>query len=85
MSALLLLNGRLIDPANGVDAPQDLLLLGGKVAAVGNSARDAAPEGVESIDLKGLVVCPGLIDRLEEAKEATLLVVAFNMRSIDDC
>ena len=62
MSALLLLNGRLIDPANGVDGQQDLLLLGGKVAAVGDSAREAAPEGAETIDLKGLVVCPGLID-----------------------
>ena len=62
MSALLLQNGRLIDPANGVDAQRDLLLLGGKVAAIGDSALEAAPKGVESVDISGLVVCPGLID-----------------------
>ena len=62
MSSLLLLNGRLIDPANGVDAPNDLLILGGKVAAVGDSARQAAPQEIETMDVSGLVVCPGLID-----------------------
>ncbi len=62
MSAILLLNGRLIDPANGIDAQKDLLLLGGKVAAVGESAAAAAPRGAQRLDLSGLVVCPGLID-----------------------
>ena len=62
MSSLLLQNGRLIDPANGIDAQRDLLLLGGKVAAVGDSALPSAPEGVQRIDIAGLVVCPGLID-----------------------
>ena len=33
-------NGRLIDPANGIDAQQDLFIAAGKVLAVG-----AAPEG----------------------------------------
>ena len=62
MSALLLQNGRLIDPTNGIDAQRDLLLLGGRVAAVGDSALASAPEGVRRIDITGLVVCPGLID-----------------------
>ncbi len=62
MSALLLLNGRLIDPANGIDAQNDLLLLSGKVAAVGESAKETAPPTARAIDLTGLVVCPGLID-----------------------
>ena len=34
MSDILILNGRLIDPANHVDAPRDLLLRDGRVAAV---------------------------------------------------
>ncbi len=34
MSEILILNGRLIDPANRVDAPRDLLLRDGRVAAV---------------------------------------------------
>lgn len=62
MSTLLLLNGRLIDPANDLDDQKDLLLLGGKVAAIGDSAQAAAPENAQVIDVSGLVVCPGLID-----------------------
>ena len=62
MSALLLLNGRLIDPANGIDSLNDLLLLGGKVAAVGKTAQKSAPSAVRAIDISGLVVCPGFID-----------------------
>lgn len=62
MSALLLLNGRLIDPANNLDQKRDLLLLGGKVAAVGENARSAAPKNIHTVDVDGLVVCPGLID-----------------------
>ncbi|WP_421867510.1 dihydroorotase [Motiliproteus sp.] len=52
--------GRLIDPANGIDAPRDLYLQQGKVLAVGE-----APEGFvaeQTIDATGQVVCPGLVD-----------------------
>jgi len=34
MSDILILNGRLVDPASGVDAERDVLLRGGRVAAV---------------------------------------------------
>jgi dihydroorotase len=53
-------NGRLIDPANGIDAQQDLYVANGKVAAVGK-----APEGFaagRTIDASGMVVTPGLVD-----------------------
>jgi len=53
-------NGHLIDPANGIDAPTDLYLASGKIAAVG-----AAPAGfvaARTIDATGLVVAPGLVD-----------------------
>ncbi len=62
MSSLLLTGGRIIDPANHVDSTGDVLLQGGKVAAVGAAAaRQATPE-TERVDVGGLVVCPGLID-----------------------
>lgn len=62
MSALLLTGGRIIDPAQGMDAAGDLLLRDGKVAAIGEAAKVQAGREVERLDVSGLVVCPGLID-----------------------
>jgi len=64
MSALLLSGGRVIDPANPVlrDTVADILIQDGKIAAVGAEAVKKAPADSERIDVKGLVVCPGLID-----------------------
>ena len=62
MSALLLVGGRIVDPANRFDAEADLLLDNGKIAAVGSDARAKSPPGVETMYVHGAVVCPGLID-----------------------
>lgn len=62
MSALLLIGGRVLDPANRFDQTADLLLSAGKIAALGPAAARQAPPDVERIDVQGLVVCPGLID-----------------------
>jgi dihydroorotase len=62
MNSLLLVGGRVVDPANRFDAAADLLLREGKVAAVGKDAAAQAPADAERLDVKGLVVCPGLID-----------------------
>jgi dihydroorotase len=62
MSNVLILNGRLVDPASGVDAERDVLLQDGRVAAV---EMPGALKGVkvrETVDAAGLVVAPGLID-----------------------
>jgi dihydroorotase len=60
-------NGRLVDPANGIDAVQDLYIAGGKVAGIGS-----APEGfaaARTIDAAGLVVAPGLVDLSARLRE----------------
>ena len=62
MSALVIRNGHLIDPAAGVDAPKDILLKEGKVAEIAGPVKLKHPDGAESIDAAGLVVAPGLID-----------------------
>jgi dihydroorotase len=62
MNSLLLTGGRVIDPANHLDAVTDLLIDSGKIAAVGPEAAAKAPADVERINAQGLVVCPGLID-----------------------
>lgn len=60
-------NGHLIDPANGIDAPQDVFIAAGKIAGIG-----AVPEGFVAskvIDASGLVVAPGLVDLSARLRE----------------
>ena len=57
--SLAIRGGRVIDPANGLDAVADVLIVDGRVAAVGSGA---GKEAREAVDAKGLVVCPGFID-----------------------
>jgi dihydroorotase len=60
MNSLLLAGGRVIDPANQFDAVADVLVLDGKISAVGKNL--SAPAGVETFDARGKIVSPGLID-----------------------
>lgn len=62
MSEVLILNGRLVDPANGVDAPRDLLLRDGRVAAVEMPGLLKGVAAAETIDASGCIVAPGFID-----------------------
>jgi len=57
---LLIRGGRVIDPANGVDALQDLLVQDGKIAALGVNLAGRA--GTPTVDATRKVVCPGFID-----------------------
>jgi dihydroorotase len=60
--SLLIIGGRVIDPANAFDAVADLLILDGKIATLGPAATAQAPPRTERFAAAGLVVCPGLID-----------------------
>src|SRR5438105_3928322 len=62
MNALLLTGGQVIDPSNHLDGPADVLILEGKIAAVGPEASGKAPPDAERLPVDGLLVCPGLID-----------------------
>jgi dihydroorotase len=62
MNALLLTGGRVIDPANKLDASADVLIVDGKIASVGSDISSKSPATVERLDVSGKVVCPGLID-----------------------
>ncbi len=53
-------NGRIVDPANGIDRVASLYVAEGKVAAIDKAPREWAADRV--IDARGLVVAPGLID-----------------------
>jgi dihydroorotase len=56
---LVLRGGRLIDPASGRDEIVDIAFGGGKVAGIGPDLRAG---DAETIDARGLLVVPGLID-----------------------
>ena len=61
---IVIKNGRVIDPANDLDEPKDLLIDKGRIKALespGSISFDAG-EKPSVIDAKGCVVCPGLID-----------------------
>ncbi len=60
-------NGRLIDPANGIDAQQDLYIAGDEIVAIGK-----APDGFaesKTLDASGLIVIPGLVDLSARLRE----------------
>jgi len=59
VTSLAIRGGRVIDPANGLDAVADVLIDGGRIAAV---SPDAGKDASETIDASGLVVCPGFVD-----------------------
>lgn len=56
---ILLRGGRVLDPTNGVDAVQDVLIRDGIIAALGAGLD---PKGARVLDVKGCWVTPGLVD-----------------------
>ena len=64
MPALLIKNGRVIDPASGHDAIADVRIEDGLIQAVsqGSVGPALSAAGAEIFDATGLVVAPGFID-----------------------
>jgi len=59
MADLILRGGRIVDPANARDEVADIAFSGGNVAAIGP---DLSRDGADIVDVRGLIVAPGLID-----------------------
>ncbi|MBI4467432.1 MAG: dihydroorotase [Acidobacteria bacterium] len=59
MKPLLIKNGRVVDPASGLDARRDVLIEDGRIAAVDARIERA---GADAFDATNLVVAPGFID-----------------------
>jgi dihydroorotase len=66
MSAIVIRNGRIIDPANKRDEVADLFIVDGQVAdqsAIGKTGQSGSKKfPIEEIDATNLIVAPGLID-----------------------
>ncbi|HEV7263838.1 MAG TPA: dihydroorotase [Falsiroseomonas sp.] len=56
----LFTNGRLLDPATGLDAPGELLVRDGVILDHGASL--GRPDGAEILDVRGACLAPGLVD-----------------------
>lgn len=81
---LLIKNGRVLDPSQGLDQVADLLIQDGRVARIG---QNLPSDNAQVLDASGLVVAPGLIDLHvhhrtpgQEYKEDTASVTAASAR-----
>jgi len=67
---LVIRGGRVIDPANGIDAVLPVYLADGEIAAVG--ARPDGFWGEREISAEGQIVCPGFVDLCARLREPGL-------------
>jgi dihydroorotase len=58
---LLIANGYVVDPAQGINSGRDLLIEDGRVVGLPTPGQEI-PGGVEVLDATGLIVAPGFID-----------------------
>ncbi|TXI72728.1 MAG: dihydroorotase, partial [Limnohabitans sp.] len=64
---ILIQQGRLVDPASGLDQVGDLAINAGRITALGQVPADFAAD--RTIDARGLIVAPGLIDLAVRLRE----------------
>ncbi len=60
-NSLLIRGGRVIDPATNTDAELDILLRDGRVAELAHRSK-LIGRAAETLDARGLIVAPGLVD-----------------------
>lgn len=61
MSAMLLRNGRLLDPSSGIDGMRDVLVVDGRIQRIAE-AKSIQTDQAKTIDATGRWLLPGLID-----------------------
>ncbi len=66
--------GRVIDPASGLDAVQDIYIAAGRIVAMGAAPADFHANA--EVDASGLVVAPGLVDLSVRLREPGLEYMA---------
>jgi len=64
---ILIRQGRIVDPASGRDAVGDVAIAAGRIVALGSVSADFTPN--RTIDARGLVVAPGLVDLATRLRE----------------
>ncbi len=64
---ILIQNGRVIDPASGRDEVADVAIAAGRIVSIGRVKADFNPN--RTLDARGLVVAPGLVDLAVRLRE----------------
>jgi dihydroorotase len=64
---ILIQGGRIVDPASGRDALGDVAIAAGRIVALGAAPVDFAPN--KTLDARGLIVAPGLVDLCARLRE----------------
>ncbi len=64
---ILIKNGRIIDPASGLDAVGDVAIAAGRIVAIGQAPTEFSAAKV--IDASGCVVAPGFVDLCARLRE----------------
>jgi dihydroorotase len=64
---IAIVNGRIVDPASGHDAPGGLYIANGRIAAIGSAPESFRAE--RTLDARGAVVAPGLVDLCARLRE----------------
>ena len=62
MASMLIRGGRVVDPDQGIDRVDDLLICDGSIMSIGHEGSQSLGKVDETIDAHGLIVTPGLID-----------------------
>ena len=60
--SILIKNGRVVDPGQGMDREANVLIVDGKISSVSAVPPKSVPHDCEVLDASGLIVTPGLID-----------------------
>jgi dihydroorotase len=64
---IVIKSGRVVDPANKIDAITNVYIADGRIAAVGNALAGFSAD--KEIDASGKLVCPGLVDLSARLRE----------------
>ncbi len=64
---ILIQNGRIVDPASGMDAVGDLAIAAGRIVGIGKAPADFSP--ARTVNAKGMIVAPGLVDLCARLRE----------------
>jgi len=70
MKRLILKNGRVVDPASGIDEVMDILIEDGRIRKTGKNLTEGKQKNpAEIVDIQGLTAVPGLIDMHTHLRE----------------
>ena len=63
---ILIQNGRIVDPASGMDAVGDIAIAAGRIVGIGKAPADFSP--TRTVNASGRIVAPGLVDLCATAR-----------------